>query len=121
MPTLRKDADQELIDSLDALEKTADECWRPLGLLNYPSDRASWALLVRAVERVEQHRRGLPPDAPPSGAMLANLSRATAIALRAWEHPSEALVHTAGQNTQALVSLGGWPWAVASILKRCRG
>ena len=82
MPTLRKDANQELIDTLDELENTADECWRPLSLLNYPSDHASWALLVRAVERVEQHRRGLPPDTPPSGAMLANLSRATAIALR---------------------------------------
>lgn len=82
MPTLRKDAPQELIDTLDELEKTADECWRPLRLLNYPSDHASWALLVRAVERVEQHRRGLPPDTPPSGALLANLSRATAIALR---------------------------------------
>jgi hypothetical protein len=90
MPTLKTDANQELIDSLDALEKTADECWRPLGLLNYPSDRASWALLARAVGRVEQHRRGLPPDAAPSDALLANLSRATAIALR-W----------AGQHAQA--------------------
>jgi hypothetical protein len=82
MPTLRKDASRALIDTLEELEKTADECWRPLRLLNYSSDHASWALLVRAVERVEQHRRGLPPDTPPSGAMLANLSRATAIALR---------------------------------------
>src|SRR6266545_2017462 len=38
MPTLRKDAPRELIDTLDELEKTADGCWRPLRLLNYPSD-----------------------------------------------------------------------------------
>lgn len=82
MPTLKRDAPQELIDTLDALEKTADECWRPLRLLNHPGDRASWALLVRAVGSIEQHRRGLPPNSPPSGALLANLSRATAIALR---------------------------------------
>src|SRR5881398_135707 len=82
MPTLKKDAPQELIDTLDVLETRADECWRPLRLLNYPSDLASWALLVRAVGRVEQHRRGLPPGTPPSSAMLANLSRATAVALR---------------------------------------
>ena len=62
MPTLRKDAKQELIDSLDALEKTADECWRTLGLLNYPSDRASWALLVRAVERVTIGSISGPPN-----------------------------------------------------------
>jgi hypothetical protein len=36
MPILKKDAPQELIDTLDALEKTADECWRPLRLLKYP-------------------------------------------------------------------------------------
>lgn len=92
MPTLKKDASQNLIGELDALERTADECWRPLRLLNYASDHALWALLVRAVDRVEQHRRRLPPGAAPSGPMIANLSRATAIALR-W-----AAQHGGAQN-----------------------
>ena len=79
---LKRDAPQELINVLGELEATADECSRSLRLLNYPSDRALWALLARTVDYVEHHRKRLPPSARPSEAMLANLSRATAIALR---------------------------------------
>ena len=82
MAYLKKDAHPEVVEILHQVEARADECWRPLQILEKPSNVAVWALLaggIGIVER-EQARRG--SNTPHFDAMLGNLSRLLAIALK---------------------------------------
>ena len=79
---LKSNAPQDVIDTLDRLEKTADECWRALDIVDRPSNIATWALMTQVVHIIEQRRARVQPHSARFDAMLGNLSRAAAIALR---------------------------------------
>lgn len=79
---LKTNAPPDLIATLDRLEKTADDCWRTLRIVNNPANVGLWALLTHVVHVIEQRRVQVPPGTGRFDVMLANLSRAEAVALK---------------------------------------
>jgi hypothetical protein len=60
MPRLEKDASADVITNLDAIERTADDCFRVLHILKYPSKVAACAVVPAAIMMIEdeQNARG---------------------------------------------------------------
>jgi hypothetical protein len=60
MPHLKKDVPADVITNLDAIERTADDCFRALHILKYPSNVAAWAVVAAAIMMIEdeQNARG---------------------------------------------------------------
>ncbi len=58
MPYLKKNAPTEVTTTLETIERTADDCFRSLKILKYPSNVAVWALLVGAIKLVERAQEG---------------------------------------------------------------
>ena len=86
MPHLKKEAPPEVITILEAIEKTADNCFRSLKIQKYPSNVALWALLVGAIKLVERAQQG--PGGTSTGnfdAALINAGRLLPIILK-WVH-----------------------------------
>jgi len=91
MATLKRDTPPDFLDALSRLEATADECWRPLAILDAPANTALWALLVGAVASVEHAHNRFGPNTAPFDAALLNTSRSVPIALKwAVEHGKPA-------------------------------
>ena len=84
-PQFKKDAPVEVVSTLDAIERTADECFRPLKILRYPSNVAVWALLVHAVKLVEREQNATGSNTGSFDAALINIGRFLPIALK-WVH-----------------------------------
>ncbi len=49
MAYLKKDAPEEVVETLGRIEARADECWRPLLILEAPANLAVWALLTGGI------------------------------------------------------------------------
>ena len=82
MAYLKKDAPPGLVEILHQVEARADECWRPLQILEKPSNVVVWALLAGGIERVERERARRGTHTPHFEAILGNLGRLIATALK---------------------------------------
>ena len=82
MGYLKKDAPPGLRENLRQVEARADECWRPLELLERPSNVSVWALLTGGVAMVEQEQERRGTNTPHFNPMVLNLGRALATALK---------------------------------------
>jgi hypothetical protein len=65
-----------------AVEAQADECWRALQLLTNPSSLAMWAVLSGGIEVVEREQAARGSNTPHFDAMMGNISRLLAIAVK---------------------------------------
>lgn len=92
MAYLKKDAPPELVEILQHVEARADECWRSLQLLKRPSNVAAWALLGGGIDMVERETAARGTNAPHFDAIVSNLGRLLATALKwAIRHAPAAL------------------------------
>lgn len=82
MSFLKNEAPSEVLETLRQAEAQADECWRPLQILQNPSNVAVWALLAGGIGIVEREQAARGSDTPHFDAMLGNLSRLLAIAVK---------------------------------------
>ena len=53
-PCLKREASQELVESIRQLEARADQCFHSLKILGLPTNVALWSLLVGSVHLVER-------------------------------------------------------------------
>jgi hypothetical protein len=91
MPFLKNDASPELIEAVRQIEERADECFKTLPLLNYPSNIAIWSLLVGGIRIVEQQMAQYGDNSPLLTNALINLSRSLPIAMKwAFDHGGKA-------------------------------
>ena len=82
MPYLKKDAPPGLVEMLQQVEARADECWRPLRILERPSNVVVWALLAGGIDMVERETSRRGANTPHLVAMVSNLGRVLATALK---------------------------------------
>jgi hypothetical protein len=98
MAALKRDTDPQVLDALGRIELRADECWRPLRILDYPVNTGLWALLVGGVAQAERAHAGAGSNTPPFDAVILNASRSLPIAMKwvaAHGRPSTTPVATA--------------------------
>ena len=82
MAYLKKDAPPGLVEILQQVEARADECWGLLQILERPANDVLWALMVGGVGFVERGRAMRGGNAPRFHALLGNLGRVLATALK---------------------------------------
>lgn len=82
MPHLKTEAPADVVEIVGKAEAQADECWRQLQILASPSNVAIWALLTGGIEKVEHEQAARGSNTPHFDAMLSNLSRLLAIAVK---------------------------------------
>lgn len=82
MAYLKDETPVDVAEALRQAEAQADECWRSLQLRHYPADLAIWALLTGGIRMVEGEQATRGSNTPHFDAMLANLSRLLAIAMK---------------------------------------
>jgi hypothetical protein len=82
MAYLKSDAPPEVIEALRQAEAQADECWRGLQIRHYPSNFAVWAVLTGGIRVVEREQAARGSNTAHFDAMLANLSRLLAVAVK---------------------------------------
>lgn len=82
MAYLKSDAPPEVIEALRQAEAQADECWRGLQIRHYPSNLAVWAVLTGGIRVVEREQAARGSNTAHFDAMLANLSRLLAVAVK---------------------------------------
>ena len=82
MAYLKKDAPPGLVESLQQVEARADECWRLLRIMERPSNVVVWALLAGGIDMVERETAKRGTNTPHFEAMLSNLGRLLATALK---------------------------------------
>jgi hypothetical protein len=75
MQYLKKDAPQEVVDTLSRIEARADECFKNLELLKLPRNQAIWAVLTGAILRIEAEMAERGDNNPRFDTLLLNLSR----------------------------------------------
>src|SRR5258705_5410306 len=96
MQCLQKDAQQEVVDTLQLIETRADECFKTLKLLKMPRNQAVWAVLTSAISRIEAQMAQHGDNNSRFDVLLLNLSRLSTIAI-GWtiDHgkPASALVN----------------------------
>lgn len=82
MAYLKDEIPADIAEILRQAEARADECWRALHLRHYPADLAIWAVLTGGIRMVEGEQATRGSNTPHFDAMLANLSRLLAIAVK---------------------------------------
>jgi hypothetical protein len=82
MAYLKDEIPADVAEVLRQAEAQADECWRPLQLRHYPADLAIWAVLTGGIRMVEAEQATRGSNTPHFDAMLANLSRLLAVAVK---------------------------------------
>jgi len=82
MAYLKDEAPADIAEVLREAEAQADECWRALHLRYYPADLAIWAVLTGGIRMVEGEQATRGSNSPHFDAMLANLSRLLAVAVK---------------------------------------
>lgn len=82
MADLKKAATPEVIEAALTVEAQADDCWRALQLVTHPSNVAVWAVLTGGIEVVEREHAAGRPNTQHFDAMLGNLSRLLAVAVK---------------------------------------
>src|SRR5438128_80383 len=82
MHYLKKDAPKEVVEAIQRIEDRADECFRPLGLLAYPTDLVIWALLVGGIRMVEREIMHRGDNTLDLSATLQNVSRFVPVAIK---------------------------------------
>ena len=82
MAYLKKDAPPEFLENLQRVEAQADRCWRALRILERPSNVAAWALLGGGVNMVERETAKRGTNTPHFDAIVSNLGRLLATALK---------------------------------------
>lgn len=115
MAYLKKDAPPEVVETLRLAEAQADECWRALQIVGSPANVAVWALLVGGIGIVEREQAARGSNTPHFDAMLGNLSRLLAIAVKwAIRHGQPVVAPMVTRWTPALSAAGldPIPWTV---------
>jgi hypothetical protein len=82
MANLKKDTLPDLVETQRKAEAQADECWRGLQILYNPSNVAIWALLTGGIRIVEREQAARGSNTPHFDAMLGNVSRSLAVAVK---------------------------------------
>src|ERR1700693_4701649 len=82
MSCLKKDATPEMVAAVQSIENRADECYKPLTILQLPANDAIWALLAGGIQMIEQEVTDWSQDSPYLSAALQNVSRLVPIALK---------------------------------------
>jgi hypothetical protein len=82
MAYLKDEIPADIAEILRQAEARADECWRALHLRHYPADLAIWAVLTGGIRMVEGEQATRGSNTPRFDAMLANLSRLLAVAVK---------------------------------------
>jgi hypothetical protein len=82
MAYLKDEIPADIAEILCQAEARADECWRALRLRHYPADLAIWAVLTGGIRMVEGEQATRGSNTPHFDAMLANLSRLLAVAVK---------------------------------------
>jgi hypothetical protein len=77
MPFLFSEASLELKDSVDAVERRADQCFQLLRLLKRPANEATWALLTAMALELETRQQKSGPNSPLHKVRMLNLDRCT--------------------------------------------
>jgi len=106
MATLKKDAPPHVLAALRQIEDQADECWRPLTILDLPSSIAIWALLTGGIRIVENEQTLRGSSTPHFDAMLGNLSRLLAIALKWMVRHGQESAPSSGRRWNAALTTG---------------
>ena len=115
MAYLKKGAPDEVVKTLGRIEALADECWRPLLILEVPANLAVWALLTGAVQRVESERgAGHSINTSHVSVMQQNFGRLLVIAVK-WSitHAQMSSARLTTDFTHELESAVGQAIAVA--------
>ena len=81
MGVIKKRAAPEVVAAIGKIESRADQCYKPLELLQLPANLATWALLTGAVGMVEREIKQSSGDSPQLSATLGNLSLFVPIAI----------------------------------------
>jgi hypothetical protein len=79
---LKDDTPADIAELIGAAETQADECWRELQLRYRPSNLAAWAVLTGGIRVVEREQAARGSNTPHFDALLSNLSRLLAIAVK---------------------------------------
>jgi hypothetical protein len=82
MAYLKNEAPAYTTVVLREAEAQADECWRALQLRHYPADLAVWTVLTGGIRMVEREQAARGSNTPHFDAMLGNLSRLLATAVK---------------------------------------
>lgn len=85
MRHLKKDAPADVITILDAIERTADDCFRALHILRNPSNVAVRAVLAAAIMMIEDEQNARGSNTASFDALLISAGRFVPIALK-WVH-----------------------------------
>jgi len=81
MPFIKSAAPKELVEAIDRIETQADECFRPLKLLERQWNIAAWAVLVASVGYIERTTTELGDNSPLLDATLMNMGMVAPIAI----------------------------------------
>jgi hypothetical protein len=68
--------------AVQSIEDRADECYKPLTILQLPANDAIWALLAGGIQTIEQEVTDWSQDSPYLSAALQNVSRLVPIAMK---------------------------------------
>jgi hypothetical protein len=82
MSFLKKDATPEIVAAVQSIEDRADECYKPLAILQLPANDAIWALLAGGIQMIEQEVTDWSQDSAYLSAALQNVSRLVPIAMK---------------------------------------
>jgi hypothetical protein len=82
MAYLKNDAPADTVEILRQAEVQADECWRALQLRHHPANVAVWAVLTGGIRVVEREQAARGSNTPHFDAMLGNISRLLATAVK---------------------------------------
>lgn len=82
MRYLKSEAPAEFVDAVQQIEDRADACFRTLALLAYPTEIATWALLVGGIRMIEREILERGDNTPSHAATLQNVGRFVPIALK---------------------------------------
>jgi len=77
MPLLKKDAPQDLKDTLLSVEQRADECYKFLRLLKRPANEARWALLTAMALVLETSQQRFGANTSKHDIAMVKLDRCT--------------------------------------------
>jgi len=82
MPYVKSEAPPDVLDVVRKAEAQADDCWRALQIRYFTTNLATWAVLTGGIKVVEGEQTARGSNTPHFDAMLANLSRLLAVAVK---------------------------------------
>jgi len=116
MSFLKKDAMPEIVQTVQLIEDRADECYKPLSILQLPANDAIWALLSGGILLIEQEVKDWSQDSPYLSAAMQNVSRFVPTVFKwAVQHGKPNSAETATYWTPELAAMAKQALDVASL------